>query len=88
VANPAARTGTRPKRSIARPAGRAASAPAVSTIAGPSPSSPSMSSTVTSVSEATAADSCSIAELIASAAASRMLLRRIGREVSAATAAA
>jgi len=39
-----------------------------------------MSSTVTRVSEATAAESCSIAELIASAAASRMLLRRIGRE--------
>ena len=37
---PAASTGTRPKRSIARPAGSAASAPDASTIAGPSPSRP------------------------------------------------
>ena len=80
VPKPTASTGTLPVRSIARPAGSAASAPDARTIAGPSPSSPSMSRTVTSVSDATAAESCSIAELIASAAASRMLLRRIGRE--------
>ena len=40
MTNPVAITGTRPKRSIARPAGSAASAPEASTIAGPSPSSP------------------------------------------------
>ena len=80
VPKPGASTGTLPTRSIARPAGSAASAPGRQDDRGASPSRPSMSSTVTSVSEATAAESCSIAELIASAAASRMLLRRIGRE--------
>jgi hypothetical protein len=49
---PAASTGTRPKRSIKRPAGTAASALAVSTIAGPRPSSPVTSSTRTRVIEA------------------------------------
>jgi hypothetical protein len=52
---PAASTGTRPIRSIARPAKGAVRAPQASTIAGPSPSSPSMSSTCTSVIDATAA---------------------------------
>jgi hypothetical protein len=55
MANPTASTGTRPRRSMARPAQGAASAPDASTIAGPSPSSPSMSSTCTSVIDATAA---------------------------------
>ena len=86
VPKPSARIGTRPTRSMARPAGSAASAPEVSTIAGPRPSSPLMSSTLTSVSEATAAESCSMAELMASAAASRMLFRRIGREAGPVTA--
>ena len=76
---PAASTGTRPKRSIARPAGSAASAPEASTIAGPSPSRPLTPSTATSVSDATAADSCSIPELAARAADSSAVLRRIGR---------
>ena len=65
-------------RSIARPAGSAASAPAASTIAGPSPSSPFTSRTSTSVSDATAAESCSIAEFAASAEARRIVLRRTG----------
>ena len=79
---PAASTGTRPKRSIARPAGSAASAPDASTIAGPSPSRPLTPTTATSVSEATAADSWSIPELAASAAASSAVLRRIGRSAA------
>ena len=53
---------------------------------GPSPSSPSTSRTCTSVSEATAAESCSIAEFAASEAESRSVLRRIGREAGSATA--
>src|SRR5829696_3035091 len=85
VANSAASTGTRPKRSIARPAGSAASAPEASTIAGPSPSSWSTPTTSTSVSDATAADSCSIAELAASDADSRKVLRRTGSSFIAAT---
>ena len=55
ITKPAASTGTRPTRSMARPANGAASAPEASTIAGPRPSSPSMPSTCTSVSDATAA---------------------------------
>src|SRR5215210_6941303 len=78
AANPAARTGTRPKRSIARPAGSAASAPEASTMAGPSPSSWSTPSTSTRVSEATAAESCSMPEFAASDADSSSVLRRIG----------
>ncbi len=81
--NPPARTGTRPMRSIARPAGSAASAPAASTIAGPSPSSPFTSRTSTSVSDATAAESCSIAEFAASAEARRIVLRRTGSAAGA-----
>ena len=74
---PSASTGTRPTRSIARPAGSAASAPEASTIAGPRPSRPSTPTTETSVSEATAADSCSVPELAASAADSSAVLRRM-----------
>ena len=55
-------TGRRPMRSIARPAGTAASADAVRKIAGPSPSRPSMPVTSTNVSDETAATSCSTAE--------------------------
>ena len=66
-------------RSISRPAGRAASAPAASTIAGPRPSSPSTWTTCTSVSDATAAASCSVAEFIASELDSSAVLRPIGR---------
>ena len=77
--SPSASTGTRPKRSIARPAGSAASAPEPSTIAGPSPSSPFTPMTSTNVSDATAAESWSIAELAARAAARSAVFRRIGR---------
>jgi hypothetical protein len=56
-AKPAAITGTRPKRSIERPAGTAVSAEAVRKIAGPSPSRLSKPVTSTKVSEATAATS-------------------------------
>ena len=80
---PPARIGTRPIRSMSSPAGSAASAPAASTIAGPSPSRPSMSSTRTSVSDATAADSCSIAEFIASELDSSAVLRPMGSFVTA-----
>ena len=83
IAKPPASTGTRPSRSIARPAGSAVSAPEASTIAGPSPSSPRAPTTVTRVSEATAALSCSIPELAAIAAASSTVLRRIGSEPAA-----
>ena len=55
ITKPTASTGTRPTRSMARPANGAVSAPDASTIAGPRPSSPSMPSTWTSVSDATAA---------------------------------
>src|SRR4051794_27297878 len=79
VAKPAASTGTLPTRSIARPAKGAASAPQASTIAGPSPSRPSMSSTWTSVIDATAACSCSMPEFAASEADRSAVLRRIGR---------
>src|SRR5919108_4772236 len=48
------------------------------TIAGPRPSSPSTSNTRTSVIEATAAESWSIAELVASAAESSAVFRAIG----------
>ena len=83
--NPPAITGTRPIRSISRPAGSAASAPLASTMAGPRPSSPSTPTTSTSVSDDTAADSCSMPELAASAADSRNVLRRIGSSLTAQT---
>ncbi len=83
TAKPPASTGTRPTRSIARPAGSAVSAPDARTIAGPSPSSPRAPTTVTSVSDATAAESWSMPEFAASAPASSTVLRRIGREPAA-----
>ena len=79
ITKPVAITGTRPNRSIARPAGNAASAPDASTIAGPRPSSPLTPITSTNVSEATAAESCIIPEFAASDAERRAVLRRIGR---------
>src|SRR5262245_52763251 len=54
VANPPAITGTRPRRSMRRPAGSAASAPAVRKIAGPSPRIDSIPVTRTRVIVATA----------------------------------
>jgi len=60
---------------MSSPAGSAASAPDPSTIAGPRPSSPSTCRTFTSVSDATAAASCSVAEFIASEAESSAVLR-------------
>ena len=83
-ANPDAITGTRPKRSIERPAGTAVSADAVRKIAGPSPSRLSKPVTRTKVSEATAATSWSTAELTAIVAASRAVFRRIGRSAAVA----
>lgn len=74
---PTARTGIRPKRSMARPAGRAANAPVARTSAGPRPSSPSISTTSAKVIVATAAESCSVAELAASAAERSAVLRPI-----------
>src|SRR4051794_37555572 len=76
---PAASTGTRPMRSMSRPAGSAASAPEARTIAGPRPSRPWTPTTATSVSEATAAESWSVAEFAASADESSSVLRRMGR---------
>ena len=81
--SPTASTGTRPKRSIARPAGSAASAPEASTIAGPSPSSPFTPVTSTNVSEATAAESWSIPELAARAAERSAVFRLMGRSRAA-----
>ena len=59
---PPAITGRRPTRSIARPAGTAASAEDTRKIAGPSPRSPSIPVTSTNVIEETAATSWSTAE--------------------------
>ena len=86
AAKPAASTGTRPKRSMSRPAGSATSAPDASTIAGPSPSSPSTCSTRTSVSDATAAASWSVAEFVASEPDSSAVLRRMGSASAGGTA--
>ena len=81
MAKPAASTGTRPTRSIARPANGAVSAPHASTIAGPRPSRPSIPSTWTSVIDATAACSWSMPEFAASAADRSAVFRGIGRSV-------
>ena len=77
-AKPVTRTGTRPKRSIARPAGSAESAPVPRTIAGPSPTRLRTPTTSTTVSVATAAESWSIAEFAARDAERRIVLRRTG----------
>ena len=76
---PPASTGMRPCRSIRRPAGSAARAPAVRKIAGPSPRIPSIPVTSTSVTVATATASCTMPESDVSVAASRIVLRRIGK---------
>ena len=59
---PPAITGRRPMRSIARPAGSAASADASRKIAGPRPSRPRTPVTSTNVIDDTAATSCRTAE--------------------------
>jgi hypothetical protein len=82
---PPAITGSRPTRSIARPAGTAVSADATRKIAGPSPSRPSTPVTSTNVSDETAATSWSTAEYTAIVAASSSVLRRIGRVSSTST---
>ena len=76
---PAASTGTRPKRSIARPAGSAARPDDARKIAGPRPSSPSIPVIATNVSELTAAASWKRHEFTASAAASRIVFLRTFR---------
>jgi hypothetical protein len=63
---------------MARPAGSAERAPVPRTIAGPSPTRLRTPTTRTTVSVATAAESCSIAEFAAREAESRMVLRRTG----------
>ena len=79
IAKPKLMTGVRPNRSIKRPAGIAVSADAVRKIAGPRPSSPLTPVTRTNVSDDTAATNWSTAELTAIVAASRTVLRRMGR---------
>ena len=76
---PPASTGIRPRRSMSRPAGSAASAPAVRKIAGPSPRIPSMPVTRTSVTVATATASWTMPDRHVSVAASRTVFRRIGK---------
>ena len=80
---PPASTGTRPYRSIRRPAGSAARAPAVRKIAGPSPRIPSMSVTSTSVTVPTATASWTMPESDVRVAASRIVLRRTGKRSTA-----
>ena len=79
---PTTSTGLRPNRSIARPATAPVHAAATRKIAGPSPRSPLTPVTRTNVSEDTAATSCTTAELTASVAASRNVLRRTTRSRS------
>ncbi len=76
--------GTRPKRSIAHPAGNDESAEAVRKIAGPSPSSFSKPVTSTNVIDETAATSWRTAELTAMTPARRAVFRRIGRSTAGA----
>ena len=73
------RTGTRPWRSMRRPAGKAASAPAVRKIAGPRPRTDSIPVTRTSVIVATAAASCSTPESVTRHSARSTVFRRICR---------
>jgi hypothetical protein len=74
-------TGTRPNRSIERPAGNAVSACAVNTIAGPSPSSPLTPVIETNVIDETAAASWRKAELTAIVPERSAVFRAIGRAV-------
>ena len=78
-AKPTVSTGTRPKRSISRPAGTAVSPDEVRKIAGPRPSSPLTPVTSTKVSDETAAVSWRTAEFTAIVAARITVLRLIGR---------
>ncbi len=75
---PPAITGTRPKRSIRRPAGSAAAAPAVRKMAGPRPRIDSIPVTRTSVIVATATASCSTPESRTRQRPSSAVLRRTG----------
>jgi hypothetical protein len=75
MTKPAASTGTRPRRSIARPATSAPTALDERTTAGPSPSRPSMPVTATNVTVATAAVSCDIPNRHARPAESSAVLR-------------
>ena len=81
IAKPPAITGTRPIRSISRPAGRAARAPAVRKIAGPSPRIDSIPVTRTSVIVATATASWRTPERTSRQSESRNVLRRTGYEM-------
>ena len=78
-AKPTVNTGTRPKRSISRPAGTAVSPDEMRKIAGPRPSSPLTPVTSTKVSDETAAVSWRTAEFTAIVAARITVLRLIGR---------
>src|SRR3954464_1439243 len=78
-AKPTVSTGTRPKRSISRPAGTAVSPEEVRKIAGPRPTRPLTPVTSTNVSEETAAVSWRTAEFTAIVAARITVLRLIGR---------
>ena len=72
-------------RSIARPAGSAASAPDASTIAGPSPEQALDADHGDERRDATAAESWSVPEFAANDADSRKVLRRIGKSARVAT---
>src|SRR3954467_647311 len=78
-AKPTVSTGTRPKRSISRPAGTAVSPEEGRKIAGPRPSRPLTPVTSTNVSDETAAVSWRTAEFTAIVAARITVLRLIGR---------
>ena len=85
---PTASTGTRPRVSISRPAGNAASAPAVRKMAGPRPRIPSIPVTTTSVVVATATTSWIVPERQTSTPESRSVLRRTGYALTRAGASA
>ena len=82
VAKPPEMTGIRPNRSIARPAGSAASAAVERKIAGPSPTMLRTPVTVTSVVVPTATATCSIPPDAARPAARSRVLRRIGNRLT------
>ena len=79
---PPAITGTRPMRSMRRPAGNAASAAAVMRMAGPRPRIDSIPVTRTSVIVATATASCRTPERVTRQSASRIVFTLICRDVA------
>ncbi len=85
ITNPLARTGTRPIRSINRPAGNEVNADETRESAGPSPRRLVAPVTSAKVSADTADTNWSVAEFTATAEASKIVLRRIGRFVTAGT---